>query len=122
MTPERRRIGRKETLDAERAVNEEYMREIETLLKRQPELFRQIVLIRSQQWTQTALPKPGIDSGAVSAVVGRVALDEDHPYSDSLGDTFYVASWRVESDGFETVNWAAPIASLFFEGRSSKYE
>jgi hypothetical protein len=79
-------------------------------------------VVQSQHWTRSSLPRPGIDAGAVSAVIGRVALEEGHAYADSLGDSFYIAGWRIEKGDLETVNWAAPIASLFFEGRSSKYE
>ena len=113
---------RQAILDAERAVNEQYIDEIERLLKAQPDLIKQISVMQSQQWTTSDLPRPGIDRGATSAVIGRVALEEGHPYSDVMGRTFYVAGWRVEKDGFETVNWAAPIASLFFEGKSAKFE
>ncbi len=122
MTQQTRTASRKDVLDTERAVNEQYMREVETRLRKQRELVKQIVLTRSQNWTGSGLPRPGIDKGAVSAVIGRVALKNGHPFSDSLGDDFYVAGWRVEADGFETVNWAAPIAGLFFEGRASQYE
>jgi DNA helicase IV len=121
MTQDSGRARRTQILDAERAVNEQYMREIKSLRKNQSELMKQIVVVRSQQWTGTALPRPGIEAGAVSAVIGRVALEEGHHFSDSLGDNFYVASWRLEAAEFETVNWAAPIASLFFEGRASEY-
>ncbi len=108
-------------LHAERAVNEQYMKEIERLLAEQPHLVKQIDIIQSQQWTTASLPRPGIDRRATAAVIGRVALEKGHPYSDDLGQTFYIAGRHVKKDGFETVNWAAPIASLFFEGRSSEY-
>lgn len=109
-------------LDAERAVNEQYIEEIERIIKGQPDLIKQISVMQSQQWTTSDLPRPGIDRGATSAVIGRVALEDGHPYSDVMGRTFYVAGWRVEKDGFETVNWAAPVASLFFEGKSAQFE
>ena len=106
-------------LDAERAVNEQYLAEIERLLDKEPKLVKQIAVVQSQQWTTSSLPLPGIDRGATAAVIGRVALEDNHPYSDMMGQTFYIAGWHVEKDGFETINWAAPIASLYFEGRSS---
>ena len=109
-------------LDAERAVNEQYLSEIERLLDEQPHLVKQIAVVQSQQWTTTSLPRPGIDRGATAAVIGRVALEDGHSYSDMMGPTFYIAGWHVEKDGFETVNWAAPIASLYFEGRCSGHE
>ncbi len=108
-------------LDAERAVNEQYLAEIERLLDKQPHLVKQIAVVQSQQWTTSALPRPGIDRGATAAVIGRVALEDDHLYSGVMGQSFYIAGWRVEKDSFETVNWAAPAASLYFEGRSSEY-
>ncbi len=117
-----RDADRQAVLDAERAINEQYLREIQRLLEEQPHLIKQISVVQSQHWTTSSLPRPGIDAGAVSAVIGRVALEEGHPFSDSLGDSFYIAGWRIEKGDFETVNWAAPIASLFFEGRASNYE
>jgi hypothetical protein len=122
MSKATRNADRQAVLDAERAINEQYLREIERLLEEQPHLIKQISVVQSQHWTTSSLPRPGIDAGAVSAVIGRVALEEGHPYADSLGDSFYIAGWRIEKGDFETVNWAAPIASLFFEGRASKYE
>jgi hypothetical protein len=113
---------RKAILQGERAINEEYMRAVGRLLKEQPDIIKQIAIVQSQRWTTSALPRVGIDANAVSAVIGRVALEKGHPFADSLGDSFYIAGWRIEKDDFETVNWAAPIASLFFEGRASEYE
>ena len=109
-------------LDVERAVNEQYLSEIERLLVEQPHLVKQIALVQSHYWTTSSLPRPGIDRGATAAVIGRVALEDGHPYSDMMDQTFYIAGRRVKKDGFETVNWAAPIASLYFEGRSSGHE
>lgn len=113
---------RQVVLDAERAVNEQYLDEIERVLEEQPHLVKQISVVQSQHWTTSSLPRPGIDRDATTGVIGRVALESDHPYSDLMGQTFYIAGWHVENDGFETVNWAAPIASLYFEGRSSGHE
>lgn len=113
---------RQAVLDAERAINEQYQQAINQKLAEQPNLFRQVATAQSQIWTTSSLPRPKIDRTATIAIIGRVALDEDHPESDALAQTFYVAGWRIEpKDGvaFETVNWAAPVASLFFEGRSS---
>ncbi len=114
--------GHQAVLDAERAVNEQYLNEIERRLAEQPHLFRQITVVQSHYWTTSSLPRPGIDRGATAAVIGRVALEDDHPYSDMMDQTFYIAGRRVTMDGFEAVNWAAPIASLYFEGRSSTHE
>jgi DNA helicase-2/ATP-dependent DNA helicase PcrA len=110
------------TLDAERAVNEQYRSTMERMLAAQPHLTNPLSVTRSQVWTTSSLPRPGVGRDITAPVIGRVALEDDHPYSDHLGQTLYVAGWRVEEDDFETVNWAAPIAGLFFEGRSSGYE
>ena len=109
-------------LDAERAINEQYQAHVQRLIRAQPHLAKQIAVVQSQQWTTSSLPRVGIDRGATAAVIGRVALEDGHPYADMMDRTFYIAGWRVEMDGFETVNWAAPIASLFFNGRSSAHE
>ena len=125
MTDAAEHTDKKAVLDAERAVNEQYRREMHRLLAEQPSLIKQIAVVQSQHWTTTSLPRPGIDQGATAAVIGRVALMPGHPYSGEdegdLGETFYVASWRVKRDGYETVNWAAPVASLYFEGRDSDF-
>ena len=125
MSDTTRRPDRQAVLDAERAVNEQYSREVEALLTKQSHRFKQLAVVQSHLWTSASLPQSRIDRGATDAVMGRVALEEGHPYSDSMGSTFYVAGWRIEpkeTDGFETVNWAAPIAGLFFEGRSAGHE
>ncbi|MCQ3811100.1 MAG: AAA family ATPase [Acidimicrobiia bacterium] len=121
MTENKLDPARQAVLDAERAINEQYQDEIRRLLARQPGLIKQVAITQSQQWTESSLPRPEIDSTATTAIIGRVALNRDHPYSDDLGQTFYIAGWRIKNDGLETVNWAAPVASLFFEGRSSVY-
>ncbi|WP_420439172.1 AAA family ATPase [Candidatus Poriferisodalis sp.] len=122
MTDATRDQDRQAVLDAERAVNEQYLAEIERLLAKQPHLVKQIDVVQSQQWTTAALPRPGIDCGAIAALIGRVALSDGHPYSDEMGQTFYIAGSRVKENAFETVNWAAPIARLYFDGRSSEHE
>ena len=50
-------------------------------------------------------------------MIGRVALEPGHPDADLIGESFYIAGWRPgdpDEIGFEVVNWAAPIAALFF--------
>ena len=122
MTDRTRDQDHQAVLDAERAVNEQYLNEIKRLLAEQPHLVRQIALVQSHYWTTSSLPRPGVDRGATAAVIGRVALEDGHPYSDMMDQTFYIAGRYVKKDGFETVNWAAPIASLYFEGCSSGHE
>ena len=121
MTEKKLDSDRQAVLDAERAVNEQYLYEIEQSLAKQPKHINQVAIAQSQRWTESSLPRPRIDHNATAAIIGRVALHKGHPYSDDLGQTFYVASWRVERDEFETVNWAAPVAGLYFEGHSSEY-
>ena len=111
---------RQAVLDAERAVNERYRKEIEQLLEKQPDLIKQVATAQSQVWTDSSLPRSRIaDHVANTAIIGRVALGDEHPKSDILGQDFYIAGWHIELDGLEAVNWAAPVASLFFEGRQS---
>ena len=121
MTEKKLDPERQKTLDAERAVNEQYMEAIKRKLDEYPNLIKQVAITQSQQWTESSLPRPEIGRTATIAIVGRVALNDGHPYSDDLGQTVYIAGWHIKNDGFETVNWAAPVASLFFEGRSSAY-
>ncbi len=114
--------GRRAVLAAERAVNEQYLREMECRLTEQTRRYKQIAVTRSQRFTSSTPLQPGSNRGRIAAVIGRVALTDDHPYSDEMGQTFYIAGSRLVKDGFETVNWAAPISSLYFEGRSSGHE
>jgi hypothetical protein len=120
MTATEKDDQRRRVLDAERSVNEQYREEIQRKLDEQPGLFRQIGVIQSHHWTRSDLPNPSLDRRAITAVIGRVALEDDHPDSAILGQNFYIAGWRLEMDGFETINWAAPIASLFFKGSKSE--
>lgn len=110
---------RQKTLDAERAVNEQYIEAIKRKLDEYPNLVKQVAITQNQRWTESSQFGSAVGPSATSAIIGRVALDEDHPKSDLLGQDFYIAGWRIEIDGLETVNWAAPVASLFFEGRLS---
>lgn len=114
-------VKRKAVLDAERSVNEQYRRHMEELLEREPEVLKQIVVTQSSLWTASA-PKRTLPNAPASPVIGRVALEPGHPDSDLIGESFYIAGWRPgdpDEIGFEVVNWAAPIAALFFEGRAA---
>lgn len=119
MTEKKLEPNRQAILDAERAINERYQEAIKRKLDEQPGLIKQMAISQSQIWTSSSLPRPKIDHTATTALIGRVALDEDLPETEMLGEDIYIAGWHLEFDGFETVNWAAPVASLFFEGRHS---
>ena len=114
-TPEA--VDRQAVLDAERAVNEQYLRAMNDLIERAPEVVRQVSVTQSAIWG-SKLPSAGIGRGAMSPIIGRVALageDED------LGDSFYIAGWRQELPDIQAVSWAAPVAKLFFQGNDSNY-
>ena len=121
MTDERHNRDHQAVLDAERAVNEQYLREIDQLIAKYPRLVRQIAVTQGQQWLGTAPRPPRIGADAGTGFIGRVSLEQGHPYSDLLAQSFYIASWPVEGDEFQTVSWAADVASVFFEGRASAY-
>lgn len=116
---------RRAILDAERAVNEQYLRRIDATLRRHPDVVKQIAAARNGLWTGSSETRSSLDPRTQTALIGRVALEKGHPFADVLGDTFYVGAWRFErgrTGDVETVNWAAPIAELFFRGRTSNVE
>ena len=109
-------------LDAERAINEQYIRRMEQLIKDEPTIIKSISVAQNAIWLG-AKPKTGLPQSHVSPIVGRVVLDSNHPETAMLGDNLYVVGYRPgdpDEMGVEFINWAAPIAVLFFEGSDAK--
>ncbi len=102
----------------ERSVNEEYLRELQAWYEGLKELAVYSVVPRSSLWVGT-VSKARPSTGVIGPIIGRVGLD----YRDSLlGADFYIATWYHElDDGTVVVNWASPVARLFFEGRASEW-
>lgn len=112
---------KKAELDAERAINEQYIRRMEQLIKSEPNIIKSVSVSQSANWTGTA-PKGTLPRNVVSPIVGRVVLDPNHPELGVLGDNLYIVGYRPgmpDELGVEFINWAAPIAVLFFQGREA---
>jgi len=105
-------------LAAERSVNERYLKRLLSLVAGSATIGRTIATSRSQAWLGDG-PSAKISGRIVSPLVGRVALADDDP---DLGTNFYIGAWRDESDDVQVVCWAAPVASVFFEGRQATHE
>lgn len=104
-----------EALEAERAVNERYLSELRRSEERLNGVRLSATTSRNQQWGGTG-PIPGRPTLPSDAISGRVGLGTADPH---LRRGFYVGSYPEEWDSVLVVSWAAPVASLFYEGRSS---
>jgi len=105
------------TLATERAVNELYLSQMAEAVRRQVKAAKEVPLPRNNQWTspgsESKIPIRKIE---VDPLIGRVALDVDDAL---LGSGFYIGSWHQEIGDTQVVSWAAPVATLFYLGRSS---
>ena len=113
---------RQAILDAERAVNEQYIDEIERLLKAQPDLIKQISVMQSQQWTTSDLPKPGIDHGRDLGRDRPRRLGGGPPVLRCHGSNVLRRRLAGRKGRIRNRELGRPIASLFFEGKSAKFE
>ena len=62
-------------LDAERAINEQYIRRMEQLIKDEPTIIKSISVAQNAIWLG-AKPKTGLPQSHVSPIVGRVVTNE----------------------------------------------
>lgn len=118
LRPDESSEDRAAELIAERAVNERYLAERLRSGKTSRLIQASAVGPRNGQWVGTAdgaVPAP-VEAGPLA---GRVALGAEDP---DLGSSFYVGSWHAEFDGVFVVSWAAPVATLFYEGRRATHE
>lgn len=109
-----------QVLEAERAVNERYQRELEELVKKSPELASAVGAPGSATWTGHA-PKSAVSHAVISPIVGRVGFRDAQL---QLGRGFYVGGlwgrqWEGDGEDVIVVAWAAPVASLFYDGADS---
>jgi DNA helicase II / ATP-dependent DNA helicase PcrA len=89
-------------LERERAINELYQRMLNELAKRSPNSGNG--------------PLPRVPSFSVGPIVGRVGLDR---IVSLLGQGFYLGPWHQEIGTVQVISWAAPVASLFYDGPRS---
>lgn len=103
-------------LDAERARNEWYLEKLERRLQQGVVLAGSIGVAQNTIWTGTGI-NIAPSRAVVGPLIGRVGLN----YADEdLGRSFYIGPWNIEEDNFMVVNWAAPVAQLFFRGSDSE--
>jgi hypothetical protein len=102
-------------LAAERAVNERYLQEMRQLVDRQGGITTRAARTRNEVWVGTPVATP-VARAVVEALYGRVALSVDDVL---LSTGFYIGCWHQEWNGVQVVSWAAPVASLFYEGPAS---
>ena len=115
-TPDRHQ----DDLSSEQAVNERYLRRAQEWRDRGQRLGSEAVPApRSAKWVDEA-PKMPITPTLrrlIAPLLGRVALSES---DQDLGRGFYVGScFTLLEGGVTVVNWAADVASLFFDGRGA---
>jgi hypothetical protein len=100
-------------LQMERGTNEQYMRRLnQGNAAAQGSVVANTALPRNSQFHGTVAggPKKGPPA---KPLIGRIALD--HEDSD-LGESFYIGSGRLDVDGIQVIEWAAPMAQLFYKG------
>lgn len=104
-------------LNAERAVNEEYLRELRAWYDGLGDIARHTAVPFNTVWAGGGAIKVRPSKSVIGPIVGRVALDFNDPL---LGTDFYIATWYLElNDGTVVVNWTSQVARLIFEGRAS---
>lgn len=115
-TPDRHQ----DDLSSEQAVNERYLRRAQEGRDRGQRLGSEAVPApRSAKWVDEApkMPITPTPRRLIAPLLGRVALSES---DEDLGRGFYVGScFTLLEDGVTVVNWAADVASLFFDGRGA---
>ena len=106
-------------LSHERATNEHYIKvQLQNQIRRR-ELADDVVTTRSASWTDTA-PRIGKINQRIR-LIGRVALTTD---DEDLGADYYIGDRYLEQTSMNvdscTISWAAPAASIFYQGNNSK--
>ncbi len=104
-----------EYLEAERGVNEEYLRRLRAWYADLDDIARRMAIPQNTVWGG-GIPNPKPAETVIRPLIGRVGLDHEDAL---LGRDYYIGSWYLEFDDVVVVNWAAPVAGLFFLGRAS---
>ena len=102
-------------LEAERAVNEQYMRRVDAAVARHGINATQVATPRNSVMHGQGA-RPAVARANFGPIEGRVALDIN---DELLGQGFYVGPRNEEWEGVLVVSFAARVASLYFEGRRS---
>ena len=113
-TPHRRR----DEINDEQAVNEEYLRHAERRRSNSLNSSRGVSAPRNALWAGSSRRNSRQAQVMIEPLIGRVALD----YNDAdLGASFYVGSWHTPLDHTVVISWAAKSARLLFAGRASRW-
>jgi hypothetical protein len=102
-------------LEAERGVNEEYLRRLQQWHDALDDIARKMAVPQNTVWGGR-IPSAKPAETVIRPLIGRVGLDHE---DDLLGRDFYIGGWYREFGGVVVINWAAEAAGLFFEGRGS---
>jgi DNA helicase IV len=107
---------RRAVIDEEHAINERYLRAMADALAKQRRIAGEATRPQNEIWTNPTAnqPQTPIARATIGPLVGRVAFDRE---VRMLAQGFYIGSWHQEWDGVQVVSWAAPVASLFYQGR-----
>ncbi len=113
-TPHRRR----DEINDEQAVNEEYLRHAERRRSNSLNSSRGVSAPRNALWAGSSRRNSRQAQVMIEPLIGRVALD----YNDAdLSASFYVGSWHTPLDHTVVISWAAKSARLLFAGRASRW-
>ena len=104
-------------LASERAINERYRSSAKQWLVETAELAAGFIpLHRSSIWV-AGTPNKGRPVQELHPIIGRVAFID--PDTCPVDGDLYVGPYYHSLDDLTVVSWAAPIASLFYEGRNA---
>lgn len=105
-------------LQAERGVNEEYLRRLNQWYTGLDKIAQGMAVPQNAIWSGN-IPRSKPADTVIRPIIGRVALGSEDEY---LGSGFYIGPWHQEFDDVQVVNWAAPVAGLYFQGRATKID
>lgn len=107
-------------LEIERARNERYLALLKEKRQNPNAPVQQVAGSSAGRGALPGNPLPAAARGiAILPLVGRVALDRPDPI---LGSDFYIGPCASLDDEPRVVSWAAPVAEVFFLGRSARHE
>lgn len=103
-----------EELDYERNVNREYQKSLLERNEKNKEREREINVQNRSLWNSGF---KFTNTGNLSELIaGRVSLETE---SDGLPANFYIGPVFIENDDLFVISFAAPVASLFYDGKNS---
>lgn len=107
-------MNNQEELDYERNINREYQKSLSDRTEKNKEREREINVQNRSLWNSGF--KFTNTGNLTDLIAGRVSLEDE---SDGLPANFYVGPVFIENGDLFVVSFAAPVASLFYDGRNS---